>query len=281
MTPPRPQALARRAYQRTRSLRTAREEGSFRTAIRSDPRAPALILSPHWDDAVLDCWSLLAGEGELAVVNVFAGVPAPGRVTLWDSITGAEDSARRASERIAEDAAALRRAGRTPVNLGFLDLQYRRGETPGLAALDGAISGAVSAAARVYAPAGIGSHPDHKLARRYARMLLREGLPVTLYAELPYCVMHGWPAWVDGREPQPNRNVDAFWLSFLEEVPELPALRSAHVERLDDAAAAAKLEAMRCYATQFPALDYGARGLLADPEIHRYEVRWELAPASS
>jgi hypothetical protein len=61
----------------------------------------------------------------------------------------------------------------------------------------------------------------------------------------------------------------------------MPALRSAHVERLDDAAAAAKLEAMRCYATQLPALEYGARGLLADAEIHRDEVRWELAPAPS
>ena len=38
----------------------------------------------------------------------------------------------------------------------------------------------------------------------------------------------------------------------------------------------AKLAAMRCYATQMPALSYGGRGLLEDPEIHRYEVFWDL-----
>jgi LmbE family N-acetylglucosaminyl deacetylase len=280
MASPRPQALARRAYRRVRSLRAAREDASFRTAIRSDPDAPALLLSPHWDDAALDCWELLAGQGELVVVNVFSGIPEPGRLTLWDEITGAEDSAARARERLAEDAVVLGRAGRAPVNLGFLDLQYRRGDTPGLGALDSAVAGAAGAASHVFAPAGIGSHPDHELARRYARMLLRAGLPVTLYAELPYCVMHGWPDWVDGRAPDPNRNVDAFWRSFLEGVPEMPELRSARVHRLDDASAAAKLDALRCYATQFSAIEYGARGLLSDPEIHRYEVSWELRAPS-
>jgi hypothetical protein len=128
----------------------------------------------------------------------------------------------------------------------------------------------------VYVPAGLGGHVDHLLTRRYGRMLLRTGMAVELYADLPYCVLHGWPGWVDGRAPEANRNVDAFWSSFLEDVPEMGPLRSARVERLDDAAAAAKLEAMSCYGTQFPCLSYGARGLLSDPEIHRFEVRWEL-----
>ena len=107
-------------------------------------------------------------------------------------------------------------------------------------------------------------------------MLSRAGIPVSLYAELPYCILHGWPSWVDGREPEDNRNVDAYWRQFLGGVPEMPPLRSAHVERLDDTSAAAKLASMRCYATQLPCLDYGARKLLADPEIHRFEVSWEL-----
>ena len=61
----------------------------------------------------------------------------------------------------------------------------------------------------------------------------------------------------------------------------MPALRSANVERLDAPAAAAKLEAMRCYRTQFASLSYGARGLLSDPAIHGFEVRWELTPAGA
>jgi hypothetical protein len=101
-------------------------------------------------------------------------------------------------------------------------------------------------------------------------------MPVALYADLPYCVFHGWPHWVDGREAEPNRNVDPFWSQFLPGAAEMPALREARVLRLDDDAARAKLDAMSAYATQFPALSFGGRGMLADPEIHRYEVSWEL-----
>lgn len=275
-------ALPRRIYRGVRARRSAREERRFTTLLRHELRAPALLLSPHLDDAVLDCFGLLAGADELRVVNLCAGVPAPGRLAIWDAITGASDSAARMGERIAEDARALARAGIEPLNLQLLDAQYRFGVSiPRLHELDRAIAGACAGTSRVYAPAGIGSHPDHLFTRRYARMLLKAGIPVTLYAELPYCVLHGWPHWVEGREPEPNRNVDPFWLSFLDDVPEMPPLRSAQVERLDAATAAAKLEAMRCYETQLPCLNYGARPVLEDPGIHGLEVRWELtAPAA-
>jgi LmbE family N-acetylglucosaminyl deacetylase len=270
--------LPRAARRHLQALRESYEERRFRARLRFDPQAPELLLSPHWDDAVLDCWSVLTSERQVTVANLFAGVPPPGRLAPWDAITGATDSAVRARERIAEDARALARAGRTPVNLPFLDAQYRVGSgAPTLGELDGAIATVRTSASCVYVPAGVGGHLDHLLARRYGRMLLRAGLPVTLYADLPYCVLHGWPHWVDGTEPDPHRNVEAFWLEFLKGVPELPGLRSAHVVRLDDSAANAKLAAMRCYETQFAGLDYGAGRLLSDSEIHRFEVRWELA----
>ncbi len=272
-----PTAALRRIYRTSRSRREARELERFKPTLHSAPDASALVLSPHWDDAVLDCWGVLREEGPLEVVNIFAGTPAAGTTTLWDSITGSGDSAARTRERLAEDARALGRAERAPVNLPLLDAQYRSGlPRPKLDELDRAVSARVSSASMVYAPAGIGSHPDHLLTRRYARALLRSGMPVTLYAELPYCVLHGWPHWVDGREREPNRDVDVFWRSYLDGVAELPPLREADVRRLDDEQASEKLEAMRCYATQLPALAYGARGLLEDPEIHRYEVSWRL-----
>jgi LmbE family N-acetylglucosaminyl deacetylase len=276
MAQPSPQSIPRRLYRWARTRRETREEARFSSQIRFDAGAPELLLSPHWDDAVLDCWGLLADDRELRVVNIFAGVPAAGRLTLWDAMTGASDSADRAKERIAEDAMAMSRAGREAFNLSFLDGQYRRPPQPQLTEIDAAVSGCAPSASRVYAPAGIGGHPDHVLTRRYGRMLARAGMPVTLYAELPYCVNHGWPEWVDGRDPDPHRNVDAYWTSFLEGLPELPPLRSARVLRLDPGAAADKLAAMRCYTSQFSCLDYGARGLLSDPAIHGFEVSWEL-----
>ncbi len=272
-----PLDIARTTYRRSWVLLDAYRERRFSTRLRFDPQAPELLLSPHWDDAVLDCWGLLTSGRQVTVVNLFAGVPPAGRLAPWDAITGATDSATRARERIAEDVRALARAGRTPVNLPLLDVQYRVAvPDPTLEEIDHALCAAVTSASRVHVTAGIGGHLDHLLARRYGRMLLGAGLPVTLYADLPYCVLHGWPHWVDGTEADPHRNVDAFWLEFLKGVPELPGLRNAHVERLDDGAAAAKLVAMRCYETQFPGLDFGAGRLLSDPEIHRFEVCWEL-----
>ena len=269
----------RRLYARLGALRRTRREARFEPRIRPG-QGPPLLLSPHLDDAVLDCWSLLRGEPAPVVVDVFAGVPAPGApVPLWDRITGASDSSERVRERLDEDARALGAAGREALHLPLLDAQYRRPGTPlEPQDLDRELAARMDAApARVIAPAGIGGHPDHLLVRRYARLLASFGFAVTLYAELPYCVLHGWPAWVDGREAEGCRDVDAFWGSFLADVPGLPPLRSARVVRLDAAAAAAKLAAIRCYETQLPALSYGARGRLADPEIHRYEVFWELA----
>ena len=276
--------LPRRLYRRLGERRRRLEEERFRTGLRFDAGARELLLSPHWDDAVLDCWSLLTGSRELQVINVFAGIPAPGRLAIWDAITGAEDSAARAQERMDEDALALARAGQEPLNLGLLDAQYRIGSPePALQQLDrtlcealgGAGSGEAHATARVYVPAAIGGHADHVLVRRYGRMLARAAIPVTLYADLPYCVLHGWPPWVDGGNEDAHRNVDAFWLSFLTDVPELGELREAEVERLSPEQAAQKLAAMRAYATQFPCVNYGGL-LLEHPGIHGFEVRWAL-----
>jgi LmbE family N-acetylglucosaminyl deacetylase len=276
-------AVARMLSARARIARRDLADRRFSARLAHDPQAPALVLSPHLDDAVLDCWSVLAAPDEVSVVNVFAGVPEPGPVTLWDSITGASDSPARVRERIAEDAAALAQVGRAPHNLALLDAQYRK--TPlRLADLDAAIFAAAPRASRIHTVAGIGGHPDHLLARRYALSLSRAGMPVTLYADLPYCVYHGWPHWVDGRPEEPKRNIDPFWAQFLQSVAAMPPLRDATVRRLDDQAARAKLGAMCAYGTQFPALSYGGRDMLTDPEIHRYEVAWEIpapgAPAA-
>lgn len=275
-----PASLPRALLRRRRALRAGREERRFHPRLRFDPTARPLVLSPHFDDAVLDCWDVLAGEGDVRVANVFAGQPRTGTLAAWDEITGARDSAERVRERIAEDARALARAGRGAVNLAFLDAQYRAGGPgPSLDRLDRSLLARVGRASRVYAPAGIGGHADHLLVRRYGRMLARGGIPVSLYADLPYCALHGWPHWVAGGEADPHRDVDAFWRSFMAGLPELPPLRSGRVVRLDDDAAAAKLTAMREYETQLACLDYGGGRVLSDPAVHRFEVYWDLASA--
>jgi hypothetical protein len=266
--------LARSINRRARAGTGA--EHAFRPRLRVDREAPELLLSPHWDDAALSCWSLLASDRELRVVNVFAGVPSTGKPGVWEAVIGARDPAERARERMAEDARALAHAGRAPLNLSLLDAGLREAGRlrVGLEQLDQALGAEVAAASHVYVPAGIGGHVDHLLTRRYGRMLAHEGMPVSVYADLPYCVFHGWPSWVDAREASPRRNVDAYWQSFLGDLPELPALRSAEVVRLDEPASRAKRQALESYETS---LNYAFRRMLADPEFHGLEVRWRLS----
>lgn len=257
--------------------RFARARNSrLKTRLRSNPVSPRLLLSPHLDDAVIDCWSVLTGPGDVQVVNVFGQAPARGTSTDWDRALGFSDSKELFEARLAEDSEALAAAGRTPHNLGFLELQYRRGKPfPGWAEIDAEIGERVPAASRVFAPLSLGVvHPDHRLLRDYAVALAGAGLPVTLYADAPYCTQHGWPAWVTGEPAPEHLDVEALWEPSFEDVP--VSQRDGRAVRLDDGAAAAKLSAMRAYATQFPSLDRGPIGQLSNPAIHRFEVFWDL-----
>jgi hypothetical protein len=266
-----PRGLGRRARGAIQTLEMRR----FRTRVSHDAGAPLLLLAPHWDDAVLNCWSLLTSERDVRVINVFAGIPPSGPPRRWDRICGAREASSHARRRAAEDAQALARMGRTPVNVPLLDAEYREpGQDPSLDDLDVAVSDSTRVGSEVYAPAALGMNVDHRLVRRYARGLHAQGMPVHLYADVPYCVAHGWPHWVDGGDPDSHRDVDVFWRTFLVDVPELGDLRAASVARLRAEHAAAKLSAMRTYRTQFSALDGGS--VLSNPEIHGFEVFWAL-----
>lgn len=254
-------------------LRPVRNRG-FSTALRPDAHAPAVVLSPHLDDAVLDCWSVLTGPGAVEVVNVFAGVPRPGPAGHFERLAGAGDAASHMRRRIAEDREALARAGRLPVNLGFRCLAYRRGRPePSFAGVDAALRAHVPVVSCVYAPAALGaSHPDHDLVRAYALALARQHVPVRLYADLPYCTVYGWPSWVTGSEPDPHLDVDAYWNASAG--GRYCSQATAHVVALASADAAAKLAAMRVYRAEFSVLDRGPIRQLSRPAIHGFEVFW-------
>jgi LmbE family N-acetylglucosaminyl deacetylase len=273
------QRLARRSRSRLARARIERADLRFASRLAFDPEAPVVLLSPHPDDAVFSCWSLVTDGAPVTVVNVFAGVPAPGRVTWWDRICGATDSAAQVRARLAEDLAVLEPLVGAPVNLPLLEEQYRdHGRIP-LAAIDARLVEAVGSASAVYAPAALGAgHVDHRLARALARALVPHGMPVWLYADLPYAARYGWPHWVTNRPPDPHLDVDRYWEPTFAEVPELGAPRDARLVSLPADAAARKLDAMRAYATQFRGMDWG--GLLSDPTIHGHELYWRLrAPA--
>lgn len=238
-----------------------------------------MILSPHLDDAVIDCWSVLSSAQPVEVVNVYAGSPPPGYVAYWDRISGADDSALRIRERLEEDRRALARAGRRPTNLPLLSSSYRQGAPePTFRKLDAMIVKSIAGASAVYAPAALGAmHPDHEFVRSYALALAGQGFPVTLYADLPYAVTYGWPHWVTGLPRDPYLDVNGYWAPSLATIPGLRPTDKATVVELSEDASSDKLLAMRTYASQFSMLDCGPIGVLSNPAIHRFEVFWSLA----
>lgn len=247
----------------------------FMSALPHQAGAPTLLLSPHLDDAALNCWSVLTGGEALSVVTVFAGLPPDGRLTNWDRIVRAKDSAQLLRQRRDEDHVALAVAGHRPLHLDFVEVQHRRNSPePSFRALDDAVRAVVPAACRVLAPMSLGSvHPDHLLLRQYALALWRGGMPVTLYADVPYAVVYGWPAWVTGEPADPHLDVDAYWGQTL---PTSPTLAKPRVVGLHGEAASDKLRALQAYRTQFSSLDRGPLGLLSNPMVHPFEVFWDM-----
>ena len=233
---------------------------------------PAVILSPHLDDAVLSCWHLLSGPGDVRVINVYAGTPAPGSGTSWwDRETGATDSAVRMAERRAEDREAFAVAGRTATHLDFLDEQYEPGGRS-VEEIALALRELIEPEAVVYAPAALGEHGDHERVRGAALELAATGQPVRLYADYPHAARLGWPSWVTTTQAGPG--VAEHWDRRLGEVglsnprPQVHHLAAAEQQR--------KLRALSAYRTQMPTLAsmFGEiEGFPAFPD----EIVWSLS----
>jgi len=136
-----------------------------------------VIVSPHLDDAVLGCSSLMAAHPGVTVVTVFAGRPPeyPSPMQHWDALCGFEEGDEVHVVRRAEDAAALAVLDATPVWLDFVEHSYL--ERAGWARPE-AVVDALDAALRaleptaVFAPFGL-ANPDHDCTHD-AAMLVRD-----------------------------------------------------------------------------------------------------------
>ena len=244
--------------------------------------APVVLLSPHFDDALLSCWALLAeDQRQIIVVNVFAGAPSSGVRGDWDSRVGlsrldrlrGRDSAWLVRERASEDREALHAVGRTAVNLTLLDAQYRR--HPGHRLPDASpaeimteLSREVPQASAVLLPAAIApsaaeTHRDHLLVRSLMGPLGSFGGPVQLYADLPYAARAGWPGWVTGDAG--SAEAESAWGRALEAVGLRPDAVIPDVRELTPDDQERKRDTLEGYRTQWKSL-----------EALREELRFEV-----
>src|SRR6266567_3656892 len=187
-----------------------------------------VAVSPHLDDAALSASAAL-GRGGATVVTIFTALPPQDRpVTWWDRLTGATSSLERQRERLAE---------------------------------------LLTAADEVWLPSAIGGHRDHMLARN-AGLRAAAGAghtEVVLYADFPYVIAFGWPAWVSG-QPDGGYLDAGFWLAEQLASADLDSGRlTPVVTRLSRAQRAVKAEIIAAYRTQAPALRLAPPDLAADP----------------
>lgn len=204
---------------------------------------PAVIVSPHLDDAVLSCGQLLAGRPDMVVVTVMAGYP-PSTVaaTTYDRQCQFLDPVEALDVRRREDAEALDLLAARPVYLPFLDGQYRPPlDQAAFELLAGQIASSLAMAVvnadahAVFGPLGL-VHPDHELvATAFLQVVEALGIEAWLYEELPARVL--WPEQVPVRLEAAGRSGQLV-LGFPGTGPK-----------------AVKQEAARCYRSQLWALD--------------------------
>lgn len=203
---------------------------------------PLLVISPHFDDAVLSCGEELARRPGSTVATVCGGQPRRRRTPpAWDRDCGFSRGDDVIAARVGEDRAALEILGARQVVLPERDVQYHplpgreRRVTRALVELVEALMPGACAF-----PIGIG-HPDHVLARSCCLAVARKHPRISwwAYADLPY-----------GASPRFRRAGQSAQESIAHAGFVLEPLPS----RRDEAARSLKHRAMACYPSQIRGL---------------------------
>jgi LmbE family N-acetylglucosaminyl deacetylase len=168
-----------------------------------------IIISPHFDDAVLSCggllWEISRGGAAVEIWTVCAGIPPEGPLSELAGRIHAQwgtGEARQTVElRRAEDREAAAVMGATARHFSTLDCIYRMDAGGVFLYNDDVFDAPHSADAglpdriaaelgahltrddRVVAPLAVGHHVDHVITRRAAERL---GTSLSYYAEIPY-----------------------------------------------------------------------------------------------
>jgi LmbE family N-acetylglucosaminyl deacetylase len=236
--------------------------------VPTDP--PHLIVSTHFDDAVLSTFGVLDAAPGSIVLTVCAGVPGDAEpASEWDADAGFASGAHAALARAEEDRRACELARAHAVHLDWLDGPYRDREDTD--ALRATVAAHLTGATTLWIPAGIGGHADH-VAVRDALLPLAASRPgqAAVYLDLPYSAFEGWEAG-DADRPPARR-----WEPHVALLHD--ALRLGDCRRIDLAPEVVerKLAAVACHASQVPGLQDPAPWLLEPDGALRHERWWPV-----
>jgi LmbE family N-acetylglucosaminyl deacetylase len=166
-----------------------------------------IILSPHFDDAVLSLGGLLAREGsDTVVATFFAGTPSTPLIRKWDTTCGFTDSTHAMRERTLEDKRSLNFFGINGErirNYMHLDAQYRLTKgtpLPPESELRSSVEIEIVSLLqefhtehlKIFIP-GFGIHTDHAVVKDAALAAIKRAcadtsIEVFLYQDLPYAL---------------------------------------------------------------------------------------------
>jgi len=235
------------------------------------------IVSPHLDDAVFSAFGIMLEQSSVKIISVFAGVPKMDvPCSAYDRLTSSKSPHERYLVRRLEDSAVIKSRNWECVQLDFLDKPYRSGSTS-LLAISMAIRREFSGSDVIVIPAAVGSHGDHITARDASLLALADS-PVDkyMYADIPYASYYGWPPRITNGPTNPYLDIDAYWEEALASVRLTHTLNEPLVFSLDQEAKTSKVQAMRAYASQFPAIEGGPSAWLTHEERIGFEVFWRL-----
>jgi LmbE family N-acetylglucosaminyl deacetylase len=158
-----------------------------------------LVISPHFDDAVLSCGHWLGAHPGAIVATVCSGDPGPSVPASegWDARAGFLTGSDATNARRAEDLAALTVLRGEQRLLGYLDAPYRHGEPLDEVGLEDAVVALLDELQPGYCLVPLGLlHPDHVSTGRAARAALRKrpNCAAIAYRELPYAFLPDHPS---------------------------------------------------------------------------------------
>lgn len=203
----------------------------------------------------------------MVLLTVCGGVPTGAGDDEWDRLCGFESGHAAAQGRAAEDRAAAALVGNQVLHLPVPDAPYRT-DFP-LSQVVDELSRVFRPGVRVWAPIGIGSHPDHIGARDAAVIAAGDaGCELSFYADCPYAFGIGWDA-PDRARPPADR-----WNPQLAGYADRVDVTRPRVVSLDDAAMRTKIAMLRCHASQLAGLGADHPNLTSWDGPLRQEVFW-------
>jgi len=220
------------------------------------------IISPHFDDAILSAWSI-ANNDNVFILTICGGVPEKHtKIASSDKNCGFNSAADAAICRKAEDLALCKHIKSKYIHLNEFDYPYAPNKN--IWNIENEISKYITSNDIVYAPLGIGKHPDHILSRNIIiNMFKKIKFLLIFYADYPYA-----------SEVQ-NSQVGSNWGDIINEIIDQKII--LHMDKkitLRDSELNKKIKCVCYYKSQIEMLKRNYPKLLDVPGILNTEYYW-------